>query len=155
VPRERCEGERDVAVKVLRPGVERLFRRDLATCMCGPFGERWSGDARRLKLIEVVDTLARTVKMEMDFRLEAAAASEFAENVAKDTDLRSRESIGRTAKEVLTLEWIDGTPLSDIKALVSKGYNLQDLGRNVVQSFCAPRCGTDFSMPTCTGKFVR
>jgi ubiquinone biosynthesis protein len=98
-----AEGERDVAVKVLRPGVERLFRRDL-------------GD--------------------MYFRLEAAAASEFAENVAKDADLRIPHiDWDRTAKEVLTLEWIDGTPLSDVKTLARKGYNLPDLGRNVVQSF--------------------
>ena len=132
-----AEGERDVAVKVLRPGVERLFRRDLGDMyVAARLAERWSGDARRLKLIEVVDTLARSVKMEMDFRLEAAAASEFAENVAKDTDLRIPQiDWDRTAKEVLTLEWIDGTPLSDIKALARKGYNLQDLGRNVVQSF--------------------
>ena len=81
-----AEGERDVAVKVLRPGVERLFRRDLGDMyFAARLAERWIGDARRLKLIEVVDTLARTVKMEMDFRLEAAAASEFAENVAKDS----------------------------------------------------------------------
>ena len=36
---------------------------------------------------------------------------------------------------MLTLEWIDGTPLSDLKALAAKGYDLQDLGRNVIQSF--------------------
>ena len=79
---------------------------------------------------------ARTVKMEMDFRLEAAAASEFAESTAQDKDFRiSGIYWDRTTKEVLTLEWIDGTPLSDIKALASKGYDLQDLGRNVVQSF--------------------
>jgi ubiquinone biosynthesis protein len=132
-----AEGEHDVAVKVLRPGVERRFNRDLGDMyVAARLAERWIGDARRLKLIEIVDTLARTVKMEMDFRLEAAAASEFAENVAKDTDLRiPRIDWDRTAKEVLTLEWIDGTPLSDIKALVAKGYDLQDLGRNVVQSF--------------------
>lgn len=130
-------GERDVAVKVLRPGVERRFRRDLGDMyFAARLAERWISDARRLKLIEVVDTLARTVKMEMDFRLEAAAASEFGENVAKDTDLRAPKiDWDRTEKEVLTLEWIEGTPLSDIKTLARKGYNLPDLGRNVVQSF--------------------
>jgi ubiquinone biosynthesis protein len=132
-----AEGERDVAVKVLRPGVERLFRRDLGDMyFAARLAERWIDDARRLKLVGVVDTLARTVKMEMDFRLEAAAASEFAENVSKDSDLRIPHiDWDRTAKEVLTLEWIDGTPLSDVKAIASKGYNLQDLGRHVVQSF--------------------
>jgi ubiquinone biosynthesis protein len=131
------DGERDVAVKVLRPGVEQRFHRDLGDMyFAARFAERWSGEARRLKLIEVVDTLARTVKMEMDFRLEAAAASEFAENTAHDTDFRvPRIDWDRTAKDVLTLEWIDGTPLSDIKALARKGYNLQDLGRKIIQFF--------------------
>jgi len=131
------ERERDVAVKVLRPGVERRFKRDLGDMyFTARLAERWIDDARRLKLVEVVDTLARTVKMEMDFRLEAAAASEFAENTAKDTDLRiPHVDWDRTAKDVLTLEWIDGTPLSDIKGLAGKGYNLPDLGHRVIQSF--------------------
>ncbi|MGA7386274.1 MAG: 2-polyprenylphenol 6-hydroxylase, partial [Methylocella sp.] len=139
VHRGRVNGgddQREVAVKVLRPGVERLFKRDLGDMyFAARLAERWF-DARRLKPVEVVDTLARTVKMEMDFRLEAAAASEFAENTAQDTDFRiPRIDWDRTTKEVLTLEWIDGTPLSDIKALASKGYDLRALGRNVVQSF--------------------
>ena len=55
---------------------------------------------------------------------------------AHDKDFRiPRIDWDRTTKEVLTLEWIDGTPLSDIKALASKGYDLQDLARSVVQSF--------------------
>jgi ubiquinone biosynthesis protein len=130
-------GERDVAVKVLRPGVEQRFQRDLRDMFfAAQFAERWSSEARRLKLIEVVDTLARTVKMEMDFRLEAAAASEFAENAAHDEDFRvPRIDWDRTTKEVLTLEWIDGTPLSDIKALARKGYDLPDLGRKIMQFF--------------------
>ena len=71
---ELHQGEHDVAVKVLRPGVEWRFKRDLGDMyFAARLAERWIGDARRLKLIEVVDTLARTVKMEMDFRLEAAA----------------------------------------------------------------------------------
>jgi ubiquinone biosynthesis protein len=132
-----AKGERYVAVKVLRPGVERRFRRDLGDMyFAAHLAERWIYDTRRLKPVEVVDTLARSVKMEMDFRLEAAAASEFAENVAEDLDFRvPRIDWERTEKEVLTLEWIDGTPLSDIPALADKGYDLPDLGRVVIQSF--------------------
>ena len=134
---EEGDGEHEVAVKVLRPGVERLFKRDLGDMyFAARLAERWLDDARRLKPVEVVDTLARTVRIEMDFRLEAAAASEFAENTAQDKDFRIPQiDWDRTTKEVLTLEWIDGTPLSDIKALASKGYDLQALGRDVVQSF--------------------
>ncbi|HWX13588.1 MAG TPA: AarF/UbiB family protein, partial [Methylocella sp.] len=105
-------GNGEVAVKVLRPGVERFFKRDLSDMyFAARFAERWSSASRRLKLIEVVDTLARTVTMEMDFRLEAAAASEFAENTAQDKDFCvPKVDWDRTTKEVLTLEWVDGTP---------------------------------------------
>ena len=56
-------------------------------------------------------TLARSVAMEMDFRLEAAALSEMAENTRDDPDFRvPTVDWERTARHVLTLEWIDGTP---------------------------------------------
>ncbi len=131
------EADGEVAVKVLRPGVERLFRRDLADMyFAARLGERYSSEARRLKFVEVVDTLARTVKIEMDFRLEAAAASEYAENTAEDKEFRvPKVDWDRTTKEVLTLEWVDGISLSDVNALEHKGYDLQDLARNVIQSF--------------------
>jgi ubiquinone biosynthesis protein len=130
-------GERDIAVKVLRPGIERLFQRDLGDMyFAAGLAERWFEDMRRLKPVEVIDTLARTVKIEMDFRLEAAAASEFAENVAEDKDFHVPQvDWDRTTKNVLTLEWVDGTALSDALALAAKGYDLQNLGRIVIQSF--------------------
>ena len=131
------DAPRQVAVKILRPGVERRFRRDLSDMFfAARIGERHFPEARRLKLVEVVETLARTVTMEMDFRLEAAAASEFGENVAKDADFRVPAiDWDRTAKAVLTLEWIDGTPLSDLKALDGRGVDQPGLGRTVIQSF--------------------
>ncbi|HYP58153.1 MAG TPA: 2-polyprenylphenol 6-hydroxylase [Beijerinckia sp.] len=130
------DGEREVAVKVLRPGVERRFKRDLGDMyFAAHLAERFIRDVQRLRPVEVVDTMARTVRIEMDFRLEAAAASEFAENVADDHDFRvPRIDWDRTTKEVLTLEWISGTPLSDIPALAKK-HDLRDLGRIVIQSF--------------------
>src|SRR5271165_2090174 len=73
------EGERAVAVKVLRAGIERRFARDLADMFfAARLAERAGPEVRRLRPVQVVDTLARSVRMEMDFRLEAAAASEFA-----------------------------------------------------------------------------
>ena len=130
-------GERDVAVKVLRPGVEGRFRRDLADMFfAARFAERWFPEMRRLRMVEVVDTLARSVRMEMDFRLEAAAASEFAENVANDPDFRVPSiDWDRTAKEVLTLTWIDGAPLSDMAAVAATGTDQKALARTIIQSF--------------------
>lgn len=130
-------GERDVAVKVARPGIERRFKRDIEDMLhAARIAERHSAEARRLRIIGVVQTLARTVKMEMDFRLEAAAASEFAENVANDPDFRvPAVDWDRTARDVLTTEWIDGIHMSDMAALKSADVDLPRLGRVVIQSF--------------------
>ena len=132
-----AEGERKVAVKVLRPNVERRFAQDLADMyLVARLAERFSAEARRLRAIEVVDTLARTIKLETDFRLEAAAASEFRDNIAKDDDFHAPEvDWDRTAKDVLTLEWIEGAPLSDLARVAAEGHDLKDLGRRVLQSF--------------------
>ena len=130
-------GERDVAIKVRRPGVERLLRRDLADMKtAAEFIEKRFPLSARLRPTGVVEILARSLKMETDFRLEAAAASEFAENVANEVDFRvPRIDWDRTAAEVLTLEWIDGTKLSDVEGLARKGFALPKLGAIVIQSF--------------------
>ncbi len=126
-----------VAVKVLRPGVERRFKADLdAFFYVARKAESLSLEAQRLRPVEAVATLARSVAIEMDFRLEAAALSEMAENTREDTNFRvPAVDWNRTAREVLTLEWIDGTPLNDRAALEAKGYDLPALGRQVMQSF--------------------
>jgi ubiquinone biosynthesis protein len=126
-----------VAVKILRPGIERRFKVDLdAFFYAARKAEEMSPEAQRLRPIEAVATLARSVSLEMDFRLEAAALSEMAENTRADPDFRVPTiDWDRTAREVLTLEWIDGIPLNDRAALEAKGYDLPALGRNVIQSF--------------------
>ena len=130
-------GPRAVAVKVLRPGIERRFRSDLgAFYFAARKGEAMSEEGRRLRLIEAVDILARSVRLEMDLRLEAAALSELAENTKDDLDFRvPTVDWDRTAREVLTLEWIDGTPLNDRAKLEAKGFDLPLLGRSVIQTF--------------------
>jgi len=130
-------GRKSVAVKVLRPGIERRFHSDLAAfSFVAHKAEALSAEARRLRLIEVERTLARSVAMEMDFRLEAAALSEMAENTRDDNGFRvPAVDWNRTARDVLTLEWIDGTPLNDRAALMAKGFDLPALGRSVIQNF--------------------
>jgi len=132
-----ADAPRDVAVKILRPGVEERFHADLAAfTFVARHAENLSAEARRLRLIEVVDTLRRTVAVEMDFRLEAAALSEMAENTKDDPDFRvPAVDWDRTSKEVLTLEWIDATPLSDRARLAAKGFDLPQLARALIQTF--------------------
>jgi ubiquinone biosynthesis protein len=134
---ETPNGRRAVAVKVLRPGVEQRFRADLKSfAYAARLAESLSAEARRLRFIEVVDTLQRTVALEMDFRLEAAALSEMAENTNADPDFRvPAVDWDRTAKDVLTLEWIDATPLSDRPRLEAKHFDLPQLARALIQTF--------------------
>ena len=126
-----------MAVKILRPNIERRFKSDLdAFFYAARKAESLSIEAQRLRPVEAVATLARSVTMEMDFRLEAAALSEMAENTRVDLDFRvPTVDWDRTAREVLTLEWIDGTPLNDRAALEARGLDLPALGHTVLQSF--------------------
>jgi ubiquinone biosynthesis protein len=130
-------GPRAVAVKILRPGIGRRFRTDLdAFAYAARKAESLSAEARRLRLIEVVATLERTVAVEMDLRLEGAALSEMAENTKDDPDFRvPAVDWDRTAKDVLTLEWIEATPLSDREKLKVKGFDLPKLAAAVIQTF--------------------
>ena len=98
--------------------------------------EKISAEARRLRLVEVVETLRRSMGIEMDLRFEAAALSEMAENTRDDPDFRvPAVDCDRTARDVLTLEWIEATPLSDRATLEAKGFDLRRLARAVIQSF--------------------
>jgi ubiquinone biosynthesis protein len=126
-----------VAVKVLRPNVASRFRRDLADFFfVAEKAEAYSAEARRLRLIEVINTMSRSVAMEMDLRLEAAAMSEMAENTSDDPDFRvPTVDWDRTTHNVLTMEWIDGIALSDHARLEQAQIDLRDLGRKVIQSF--------------------
>jgi ubiquinone biosynthesis protein len=128
---------REVAVKVLRPGIEARFKRDLADMRFGArLIERLAPTMRRLRPTAVVETLARSVAIEMDLRLEAAALSEMAENSHDDQDFHVPSvDWEHTAKEVLTLEWVEGVPLSHISEIEAAGHDRVELARVVIQSF--------------------
>ncbi len=131
------EGSRPVAVKVLRGGVDKRFARDLADMFfAARLAERVLPEMRRLRMVQIVETLARSVRMEMDFRLEAAAASEFAENSKDDPDIRAPTiDWDRTTREVMTMEWVDGIPLTDRERLEALGLDPKALARALIQTF--------------------
>ncbi len=132
------KGERrTVAVKILRPGVEKRFSRDLDSYFyAARLIERWHPPSRRLRPVAVVDNLARTTELEMDLRLEAAAMSELAENIAEGEGLRvPTVDWKRTQRRVLVCDWIDGTPISDRAKLAADGHDLKKLGLVVLRSF--------------------
>jgi ubiquinone biosynthesis protein len=115
----------DVAVKVLRPGIECAFQRDMGLFRwIARLIERTRPDLRRLKPVEMVETIAATVEFEMDLRFEAAACSELAENFATDLDfIVPQVEWSLTAGRVLTTSWISGCGLDDRNAIIAAGHD--------------------------------
>ncbi len=137
VHRARTSDGRDVAVKVLRPGIEQRFADDLESFY---FAARWlerlDPASRRLKPVEVVDTLKRSMDVEMDLRMEAAAMSEIAENLADEPRIHIPQvDWQRTSKRVLTTEWVEGIPIADREALQAAGHDLPALADTVIHGF--------------------
>jgi len=130
---KRCK----VAVKVIRPGVRARFSRDLqGFFMLARYQQRFIAATRRLRPVDVVENLAQTTKLELDLRLEAAALSELADNIAEDKGLRvPKVDWGRSGRDVLTMEWIDGVKMSDREGLIRAGFDLEQLAVTLMQSF--------------------
>ena len=126
-----------VAVKVLRPGIEAAFQRDLDLFFwLARLAERAEPKLRRLRPVDVVATLQESVSVEMDLRLEAAAASELAEHFAEDESFHvPAVDWTRTAKRVLTLERVSGIPISDKDALIEAGHDPKVVGASVIETF--------------------
>ena len=129
VHRARTREGQTVAVKVLRPGIERAMERDIDFFLwLAETAERLHPPLRRLRPREAVEIFAATTRRELDLRLEAAAAAEFARNNADQEGFRvPAVDWERTARRVLTLEWIDGIPLTDRAALEAAGFSPRTL----------------------------
>jgi ubiquinone biosynthesis protein len=137
VHRCRTTDGRHVAVKILRPGIERRFNADLDSFFFAARTiERWHAPSQRLKPVDAVETLARSVRLEMDLRMEAAAIAEMGENVKDDGEFRVPQvDWTRTARRVLTTDWIEGAALSDPAALADAGIDRVRIAEILIQSF--------------------
>lgn len=128
---------RQVAVKILRPGVRQRFRDDLESYYAAArLAERAVRNLRRLRPTDVVRTLDRSARIELDLRLEAAAISEMAENIKGDRGFVIPEvSWDHTTDTVLTTSWVEGIPIRDLEALDAAGLDRKALARTLLQSF--------------------
>jgi ubiquinone biosynthesis protein len=128
----------EVAVKVLRPGIEAAFARDLDLFLwIAELLESTRPDLRRLRPVAAVRTLAETVEMEMDLRFEAAAAAELAENFDGDDTFTVPEVDWlRTGRRVMATARIAGLPLDDRADIMAAGHDPEEvLGKAVVAFF--------------------
>ncbi len=124
------------AVKVLRPGIERRFRQDLGSfAFAARMAERFFPKSRRLRPVDAIATLAASVTGEMDLRLEAAAASEIAENTRHDEHLRVPAiSWPHVTKRVLVTEWIEGANLRTRAGLEAAGQDASAVANALIQA---------------------
>ncbi|MDE2434877.1 MAG: 2-polyprenylphenol 6-hydroxylase [Sphingomonadales bacterium] len=128
---------RIVAVKVQRPGIRDRLARDIETYeWAAAHLEALGGEAARLRPRLVIANFKRWTARELDLRREAASASELAEAMqgfegyqvpAIDWD--------RTNGRVLTIDWIEGTKISDTQALRASGHDLSQIANRLVISF--------------------
>ncbi|MGV3652333.1 MAG: 2-polyprenylphenol 6-hydroxylase [Devosia sp.] len=128
---------RPVAVKLLRPGVRERFAADLESFRAGArLAELFVPSIRRLRPIDVAETLERSAWLELDLRLEAASMSEFSDNLAADGDFRiPSPSWDHTSDSVLTTGWVDGIPIANHAALDAAGIDRKALAKKVLASF--------------------
>ena len=132
-----AEDGRLVAVKVLRPGIEKAFRKDLdAFYFAARTIEFLAPFARRLRPLDVIAHFEGVVNGELDLRLESAAASEFGSNTAKDAGFQVPQPLWRlSSRRVMTLGWAEGVSIADNAAIDAAGHDRKALAARVLQLF--------------------
>lgn len=126
-----------VAIKVLRPGIEKEFARDIETYeWAAAQVEAMGGELARLRPRLTIETFKRWTARELDLRREAASASELADAMEAEPDFVVPQiDWQRTGGRVMTLEWFDGIKISDRAALDAAGHDRKALAVTLVRAF--------------------
>ena len=129
--------EKQVAIKILRPDIEKLFNEELDALMLFAYiVENTFTKAKRLKLVEVVHLLREITNIEMDLRFEAAAANELYENTKNDQGfIVPKIYWNYTTKKILTLDKVEGISIREIQRIEEIGVDLKKLAENLIQLF--------------------
>ena len=129
--------KKDIAIKILRPNIEKVFNEELDALMFLAYiVQNLVKKTRRLKLVEIVQLLREITNVEMDFRFEAAAASELYENTKNDLGFNVPKIYwNQTSKKILCLDRIDGISIREVENLKSKNIDTKKLAKNIIQHF--------------------
>jgi len=128
---------KDVAVKILRPDIKKIFNEEIDAIMLFAFLiESFVKKTKRLKLVEVVFLLKEITNLEMDLRFEAAAANEYAENTKNDVGFRVPKIYWNfTSERVMTLDWVDGVSIRETEELKKRNLNTEKIAEDIIQNF--------------------
>ncbi|KPK34080.1 MAG: ubiquinone biosynthesis protein UbiB [Betaproteobacteria bacterium SG8_40] len=128
---------KEVAVKVLRPGILKTIEHDVGLMRVAAASiERFWADGKRLKPREVVDEFRKHLEIELDLMREAASASQLRRNFAGSPLLAVPEvHWDYCATEVMVMQRMSGTPISQVARLREQGIDLERLARAGVEIF--------------------
>ena len=128
---------REVVVKVVRPGIQRVIARDLSLLqVVAELAERYWREGRRLRPREVVSEYEKTILDELDLLREAANASQLRRNFHNSALLYVPEVYWPFCRrQVMVMERIRGIPISDVPELVRQGVDLKHLAERGVEIF--------------------
>ncbi|MFV0359027.1 2-polyprenylphenol 6-hydroxylase [Tropicimonas sp.] len=128
---------REVAVKILRPGVEREFARDFdAFYLAAWIIESLSPASRRLHPSGVIEHFETSVRGELDLRRESALAAEFEASTGGDAGFRvPAVHWNLSARRVMTLDWAEGISANDIELIEAAGHDRKAIGERILGLF--------------------
>jgi ubiquinone biosynthesis protein len=133
----RLKDGREVVVKVVRPDIEVVIRRDVGLLyLVAELAERYWREGRRLHPREIVAEYEVTILDELDLMREGASASQLRRNF-QDSDLLQVPEVfwEYTRPNVMVMERVSGIPISDIDSLRAEGVNLRVLAEHGVEIF--------------------
>ena len=127
----------DVAVKVLRPGIKKAFRRDIdAFYFAAKMVELLAPSSRRLRPVEVIQHFEGVVLGELDLRLESSSAGEFGKNTENDAGFQlPKVNWSLSGKSIMTLDWVEGISAGDNSALDAAGHSRKNISERLLQLF--------------------
>ncbi len=128
---------KDVAIKILRPNIKKIFNEEIdALMLLAFFVESSIQKTKRLKLVEVVFLLKEITNLEMDLRFEAAAANEYSENTKNDAGFKVPKIYWNfTSENVMTLDWVDGISIRETEELLKRNIDTKKIASDIIQHF--------------------
>lgn len=133
----KLKNGREVIVKVIRPGIEKIIEQDIALMLfLSRLIERFVPEGRRLRPVEVVEDYRLTILDELNLQREAANASQLRRNFENSDLLYVPEVFWDYCRnDVMVMERIYGIPVSDIDALKRQHTNIKLLAERGVEIF--------------------
>ncbi len=127
----------EVVVKVIRPGIENIIRRDISLLQkLADLAEKYWSESPRLKPREIVDDYECTIRDELNLMREAANASQLRINFrGSDIIYVPEVFFDHCRRNVMVMERIYGIPIRDLEAIKAAGIDLKQLAHHGVEIF--------------------